>query len=158
MTIIGRITDGGCRVDPGKADGIRGVRVMLQDGSYTVTDEDGRYHFEGVRPGLHVVQIDPSTLPLDREAIDCARSTQSAGSAVSRFVEGRGGALKRADFRAAASAPRAAPKTVAVETPKVSSDSEAAGAGRDWLAGQAPGIGWLFPEIDRKSTRLNSSH
>ena len=148
MTIIGRITDGGCSVDPGKADGIGGVRVMLQDGSYTVTDEEGRYHFEGVRPGLHVVQIDPSTLPLDREAIDCARSTQSAGSAISRFVEGRGGALKRADFRAAQSTPRAAPKTVAIETPNVLSDPEAAGAGRDWLAGQTPGIAWLFPESD----------
>ena len=148
MTIIGRITDGGCTVDPGKADGIMGVRVMLQDGSYTVTDEDGRYHFEGVRPGLHVVQIDPSTLPLDREAIDCARSTQSAGSAISRFVEGRGGALKRADFRAVASAPRAAPIKAAIEAPKVLSDPEAAGAGRDWLAGQAPGIGWLFPDTD----------
>lgn len=148
MTIIGRITDGGCAVDPGKADGIMGVRVMLQDGSYTVTDEDGRYHFEGVRPGLHVVQIDPSTLPLDREAIDCARSTQSAGSAISRFVEGRGGALKRADFRAVASAPRAAPNNVAIEAPKVLSDPEAAGAGRDWTAGQAPGIGWLFPDAD----------
>src|SRR3546814_15691100 len=89
MTIIVRITDGGCRVDPGKADGIRGVRVMLQDGSYTVTDEDGRYHYEGVRPGLHVVQIDPSTLPLDREAIDCARATQSAGRDRERGVEGK---------------------------------------------------------------------
>jgi uncharacterized repeat protein (TIGR01451 family) len=148
MTIIGRITDGGCAVDPGKADGIMGVRVMLQDGSYTVTDEDGRYHFEGVRPGLHVVQIDPSTLPLDRAAIDCARSTQSAGSPISRFVEGRGGALKRADFRAVASAPRAAPNTVAIEAPKVLSDPDAAGSGRDWLAGQAPGIGWLFPDVD----------
>ena len=148
MTIIGRITDGGCGVDPGKADSVVGVRVMLQDGSYTVTDADGRYHFEGVRPGLHVVQIDPSTLPLDREAIDCARSTQSAGSAISRFVEGRGGALKRADFRAVASAPRAAPNHAAVEAPKVLSDPEAAGSGRDWLTGQAPGIGWLFPDID----------
>jgi uncharacterized repeat protein (TIGR01451 family) len=148
MTIIGRITDGGCAVNPAKADGIMGVRVMLQDGSYTVTDEDGRYHFEGVRPGLHVVQIDPSTLPLDREAIDCARSTQSAGSAISRFVEGRGGALKRADFRAVASAPRAAPIKAAIEAPKVLSDPEAAGAGRDWPAGQAPGIGWLFPDAD----------
>src|SRR3546814_18635716 len=99
MTIIGRITDGGCRVDPGKADGIRGVRVMLQDGSYTVTDEDGRNHFEGVRPGLHVVQIAPSTLPLDRQAIDCARSTQRAGSAVARVVEGRGGESRRAQCR-----------------------------------------------------------
>ncbi|MGR4892051.1 hypothetical protein ACIPPQ_13565 [Sphingopyxis sp. LARHCG72] len=148
MTIIGRITDGGCAVNPGKADGIMGVRVMLQDGSYTVTDEDGRYHFEGVRPGLHVVQIDPSTLPLDREAIDCARSTQSAGSAISRFVEGRGGALKRADFRAVASAPRVAPVKAAIEAPKVLSDPEAAGAGRDWPAGQTPGIGWLFPDAD----------
>ena len=148
MTIIGRISDGGCRVDPGKADGIMGVRVMLQDGSYTVTDEDGRYHFEGVRPGLHVVQVDPSTLPLDREAIDCARSTQSAGSPISRFVEGRGGALKRADFRAVASARRAAPNMVAVEAPMIPSDPEAAGSGRDWLAGQAPGIDWLFPDLD----------
>lgn len=148
MTIIGRITDGGCSIDPGKAGGIMGVRVMLHDGSYTVTDQDGRYHFEGVRPGLHVVQIDPSTLPLDREAVDCARSTQSAGSAISRFVEGRGGALKRADFRAAASTPRAAPNLTTITAPTVLSDPEAAGAGRDWLAGQAPGIAWLFPEID----------
>lgn len=148
MTIIGRITDGGCTVDPRKADGIAGVRVMLQDGSYTVTDEDGRYHFEGVRPGLHVVQIDPSTLPLDRAPINCARSAQSAGSAISRFVEGRGGALKRADFRAVASAPRAAAKIPAVAAPVILSDPEAAGAGRDWLAGQTPGIAWLFPATD----------
>lgn len=148
MTIIGRVTDGGCAVDPARADGIMGVRVMLQDGSYTVTDEDGRYHFEGVRPGLHVVQIDPSTLPLDRAPLDCAPSTQSAGSAISRFVEGRGGALKRADFRAAASAPRAAPATTARPAAIPLSDPEAAGAGRDWLAGQEAGIGWLFPAAD----------
>ena len=148
MTVIGRITDGGCTVNPGKAPGIAGVRVMLQDGSYTVTDEDGRYHFEGVRPGLHVVQIDPSTLPLDREAIDCARSTASAGSPISRFVEGRGGSLKRADFRAVAAAPRTAPNKAQFEAPTPLTDPEAAGANRDWLAGQAPGIGWLFPEAD----------
>lgn len=148
MTIIGRITDGGCGVNPGKAHGVAGVRVMLQDGSYTVTDEDGRYHFEGVRPGLHVVQIDPTTLPLDREAIDCSRSTASAGSAISRFVEGRGGSLKRADFRATAAAPRSAPGKAHFEAPKPLSDPEAAGANRDWLAGQTPGIGWLFPEPD----------
>ncbi|WP_083734262.1 DUF11 domain-containing protein [Sphingopyxis sp. KK2] len=148
MTIIGRITDGGCAVNPGKAAGIGGVRVMLQDGSYAVTDQDGRYHFEGVRPGLHVVQIDPSTLPLDREPVDCARSTASAGSAISRFVQGRGGSLKRADFRAIASAPRAAPDLQAADAPVVLSDPEAAGAGRDWLTGQAPGIAWLFPAPD----------
>jgi len=162
MTIIGRITDGGCGVDPGKANGIAGVRVMLQDGSYTVTDPDGRYHFEGVRPGLHVVQIDPSTLPLDREAIDCARSTQSAGSAISRFVEGRGGALKRADFRARAAAPRAAPTTAVIEAPVLLTDPDAAGANRDWLAGQTAGIAWLFPDLEHnpraKSVRAAIKH
>lgn len=148
MTIIGRITDGGCSVDPGQARGVAGVRVMLQDGSYTVTDEGGRYHFEGIRPGLHVVQIDPSTLPLDLAAVDCARSTASAGSPISRFVEGRGGSLKRADFRAAAAAPRAAPSAKTFEAPEPMSDPDAAGANRDWLAGEAPGIGWLFPDPD----------
>ena len=126
-----------------------GVRVMLQDGSYTVTDEDGRYHFEGVRPGLHVVQIDPSTLPLDREAIDCARSTQSAGSAISRFVEGRGGSLKRADFRAVQTAPRVDTRKAATPLPPVLTDPQAAGAERDWFAGQEPGTGFLYPETDQ---------
>jgi hypothetical protein len=163
MTIIGRVTGGGCDVDPGKARGIGGVRVMLQDGSYAVTDADGLYHFEGIRPGLHVVQIDPSTLPLDSEAVDCARSAASAGSAISRFVEGRGGALKRADFRARSAAPRAAPeRPAAAETRTTLSDPEAAGAGRDWLAGETPGIGWLFPAPDHnpraKSVRAAIKH
>lgn len=162
MTIIGRITDDGCAVDPAKARGIDGVRVMLQDGSYTVTDEDGRYHFEGVRPGLHVVQIDPSTLPPDREAVDCARSTASAGNALSRFVEGRGGALKRADFSARAAPARAAATQPSPALPHVASDPEAAGANRDWLAGQNPGIEWLFPAADHnpraKSVRAAIKH
>ena len=162
MTIIGRITDGGCAVDPGDAKGIGGVRVMLQDGSYTVTDENGRYHFEGVRPGTHVVQIDPSTLPLDRAPAECARSTASAGSAISRFVEGRGGSLKRADFRAVASTPRQAAKIQTIERAPVRSDPDAAGAGRDWFAGQQPGIAWLFPDPDHnpraKSVRVVIKH
>ncbi len=145
FTIIGRITDGGCSVDPRKANGIGGIRVMLQDGTYTITDIDGRYHFEGIKPGLHVVQIDPSTFPADMAPVDCAQNTRSAGSAISRFVEGRGGALKRADFRAHQVAPR---EIVTVETyqkPEIMSDPEAAGAEQDWLTGQTPGIGWLFP-------------
>lgn len=100
IVIVGRVTAGGCGVDFDAARGIAGVRVMLQDGSFTITDSDGAYHFEGVRPGLHVVQIDPSSLPPGSQATDCARNTRAAGSPISRFVEGRGGELKRADFRA----------------------------------------------------------
>ena len=92
---------------------------MLQDGSYTVTDEDGRYHFEGVRPGLHVVQIDPSTLPLDAKR-STAPALRKARARLSRFVEGRGGALKRADFTRHRQRPRAAPKASSIVAPTVS--------------------------------------
>lgn len=146
MTILGRVTDGGCSADPDKAAGIAGVRVMLEDGSYAVTDRDGRYHFEGVTPGTHVVQLDDMTLPADRAASDCARNSRSAGRAFSRFVDGRGGALKRVDFKLVEVAPRAGAAAAARPRPVAMSNPEAAGAERDWLAGEEPGIAWLFPE------------
>jgi uncharacterized repeat protein (TIGR01451 family) len=146
FTLIGRVTEGGCSVDPRKAVGIAGVRVMLQDGTYAVTDKDGRYHFEGLVPGLHVVQVDPSSFPLDQKPVDCARNTRSAGSAISRFVEGRGGSLKRADFRAVQTAAREDLRIKAEPLPPIMSDPEAAGAERDWFTGQTAGTGFLFPE------------
>ncbi len=162
FTLIGRVTEGGCTVDPRKTKGIAGVRVMLQDGTYTVTDVDGRYHFEGLIPGVHVVQVDPSTFPLDQKPVDCAQNTRSAGSAISRFVEGRGGSLKRADFRAVQTAPREDSRKAAMPLPPVLSDPEAAGAERDWFAGQEPGTGFVFPETGYnprvKSVRVAVKH
>src|SRR4029079_97397 len=76
MTIVGRVTEGGCNADP-TAPGVHGVRIMLEDGSYSVNDEERRYHFGGVEPALHVVQLDDHTLPADRSAIDCAHDTRS---------------------------------------------------------------------------------
>ncbi|MFK7841700.1 MAG: hypothetical protein AB8B54_05500 [Sphingorhabdus sp.] len=162
FTLIGRITDGGCTVNPQEAAGIGGVRVMLQDGTYTVTDNDGRYHFEGIRPGLHVVQVDPSTFPADMAPIDCAQNTRSAGSNISRFVEGRGGALKRADFRAHKVAAREISTQTLYKKPEVMTDPEAAGAGRDWVSNKEPGIAWIFPEEDHnpriKALRVAIQH
>ncbi len=146
MTILGRITDGGCEADPAKAPGVAGVRVMLEDGSYAVTDRDGRYHFEGVTPGTHVVQLDDMTLPADRAVADCARNSRSAGRAFSRFVDGRAGALKRVDFKLVAVPARASRTAAAKPRPAAATDPVAAGADRDWLSGQEPGIAWLFPE------------
>ena len=149
FTLVGRVTEGGCKLDPRKAKGISGVRVMLQDGTYTVTDEDGRYHFEGLIPGIHVVQVDPNSFPLDQAPIDCAQNTRSAGSAISRFVEGRGGSLKRVDFRAVQTAPRVDTRKAATPLPPVLTDPQAAGAERDWFAGQELGTGFLFPDTDQ---------
>ena len=162
LTIIGRITEGGCLLDPRKAKGIGGVRVMLQDGTYSVTDPDGRYHFEGVRPGTHVVQIDPSTLPLDQEPVDCARSTRSAGSSISRFIEGRGGSLLRADFRAVATTPRTDTAIARPVRPAIASEANAAGAGANWFADETPIPAWVFPAEDHnprtKAIRIAVRH
>lgn len=100
MTIIGRVTEGPCTLAEAERRGIPGVRVMLEDGSFAVTDADGRYHFEGVVPGTHVVQVAPMTLPEGGRFVDCTGNTRSAGSAISRFAIGQGGSLVVADFHA----------------------------------------------------------
>ncbi len=97
MTIIGRITEGECR-EQATRRGVPGVQVMLEDGSFAITDSDGRYHFDGVVPGTHVVAASASTLPVGGQFINCGRSTREAGSATSRFVRGRGGSLSVANF------------------------------------------------------------
>jgi hypothetical protein len=87
-------------MDDAQRRGIAGVRVMLEDGSFAITDADGRYHFEGVVPGTHVVQVARMTLPEGAQLVDCSGSTRNAGSAMSRFAIGQGGSLVVADFHA----------------------------------------------------------
>ncbi|MFM7348611.1 MAG: hypothetical protein ACKO01_03895, partial [Erythrobacter sp.] len=113
MTIIGRITAGDCRLPEKERTGLGGVRVMLEDGSFAITDGDGRYHFEGVLPGTHVVQVARVTLPEGARMTDCSRSTRNAGSALSRFAIGQGGSLVVADFHAVLPKGKAAPVTAA---------------------------------------------
>jgi fimbrial isopeptide formation D2 family protein len=144
MTVIGRVTQGDCTIR-GARIGIAGVRIMMEDGSFAITDADGRYHFEGVTPGTHVVQAQAATLPAGGRFIDCSRSTRNSKSANSRFVTGWGGSLKVADFFAIV--PEQAAAATVADKP-VASDRTAAGAETDWLkVGNGP-IDWLFPTID----------
>ena len=151
MTLIGQITDGGCTVD-GEHIGIPGVRVVLEDGSFAITDAEGRYHFDGLVPGTHVVQALTNTLPKGGQFTDCARSTRSAGSASSRFVIGQGGSLAVADFSATLPYKQVVKSSDQKEKERdeaeVAETRAAAGAEIDWLAqGDGP-IDFLFPAID----------
>lgn len=146
FTIVGRIVAGDCKVHPDQATGIAGVRVIMEDGTYTVTDEDGRYHFEGIIPGTHVVQVDPESFPLDQAPVNCANNTRTAGSAISRFVDGIGGSVKRADFYSKTVPAREGRAAKVAPLPEALSDPDAAGTNRDWTTGQTAGIGFLFPE------------
>jgi uncharacterized repeat protein (TIGR01451 family) len=41
---------------------VAGVRVVLDNGRYAISDEDGRFSFTGVRPGPRLLRLDPATL------------------------------------------------------------------------------------------------
>ncbi|RNJ62610.1 MAG: DUF11 domain-containing protein [Porphyrobacter sp. IPPAS B-1204] len=152
MTIIGRITAGPCTFDETQRTGIAGVRVMLEDGSFAVTDADGRYHFEGVVPGTHVVQVSRMTLPEGARMVDCSASTRNARSASSRFAIGQGGSLVVADFHAvlpeaASPAPVAAPAPEAAPV-KPANPAEPSTAPTDFLALGDGEDGFLAPAAD----------
>ena len=149
MTIIGRVTAGGCR-SAEKLRGIPGVRVLLEDGSFALTDIDGRYHFEGVVPGTHVVQASSMTLPEGGEFVNCQNDTRNAGSPTSRFAIGQGGSLVVADFHAAL--PEGALVMAAEDATGLAPALELEGhletPETDWLAlGDGPD-GWLTPAVD----------
>jgi uncharacterized repeat protein (TIGR01451 family) len=98
-TLMGRVTSGACgAASEEAADGVEGVRVYLEDGSFVVSDRRGLFHFEGVRAGLHVVQLDLDSLPEGYEANPCTQNSRFAGRAFSQFVETQGGTLWRTDF------------------------------------------------------------
>ena len=99
--VIGRVSEGACGSDDFGGKGLAGVRVYLEDGTFSVTDENGYYHFAGVTSGSHVVQMDVQSLPGFYEPLPCAQDEghSFAGRPFSQFVEIQGGTLWRSDFR-----------------------------------------------------------
>ncbi len=97
--LMGRVSTGACSEETGDGNkGVKGARIYLEDGSFVISDSQGLFHFEGVRPGLHVVQLDLDSLPDGYEAFACTENSRFAGRAFSQFVETQGGTLWRTDF------------------------------------------------------------
>ncbi|MFI4968319.1 MAG: OmpA family protein, partial [Gammaproteobacteria bacterium] len=94
-TLIGRVVVG---CDAQGKQGVEKARVVMEDGSYAITDKNGDYHFQAVTNGTHVVQLDMPSLPKGYEPMSCEQTTRRAGRDYSQFVEVHGGALWRADF------------------------------------------------------------
>jgi uncharacterized repeat protein (TIGR01451 family) len=104
--LIGRVIVGSCddKVD-NDIKGLANARVLLEDGRYVQTDQEGRWHMDDIRPGTHVVQLDLDSLPEGYEAQTCEKNTRFAGRNFSQFVKVRGGTLWRADFHVRKRAP-----------------------------------------------------
>jgi hypothetical protein len=148
--VMGRVVEGGCEDDAAGEQGVAGVRVYLEDGRNSTTDREGKYHFNDVTPGSHVVQVDEITLPEGLEPLACPGRVRQAGSGRSQFVDARAGSLWRADFRVVrtATAPDAATTPAPAPTPDATVESPApapAPAAAIDLATLEPGIGWVLP-------------
>ncbi len=98
-TLVGRVLTQGCDANAhAKGGGLSGVRVYMEDGRFSSTDEYGRFHFDGVNNNTHVIQVDHATVPAYYEFVACEESTRFAGNLWSQFVDLKGGALWRSDF------------------------------------------------------------
>lgn len=75
---------------------VAGVRLYLENGAFVVTDENGQYSFYGIDPGLHVLKLDSSTLPLGIKPY--AFEQAFAYDAESRFIDLMPGDFHQANF------------------------------------------------------------
>ena len=84
------------KVQGDKEPGIPGVRIYLEDGTYILTDSEGKYSFYGLSPRTHVLKVDETTLPGGSELE--VLSNRNAGDATSMFADLKAGELFKADF------------------------------------------------------------
>jgi uncharacterized repeat protein (TIGR01451 family) len=95
--LFGRVYIGDCDGNV-EQEGISGVRIYLENGTYVVSDEDGMWHIESLEAGSHVVQLDTDTLPKYLDLVACDNYGSHAGSEFSQFVDVAKGTMWRTDF------------------------------------------------------------
>jgi uncharacterized repeat protein (TIGR01451 family) len=76
--------------------GIPGVRLYFSDGTWLVSDSEGKYSYCGLPPNSHTLKVDPSTLPVGARLT--TSSNRNLGDADSLFLDLKNGELHRADF------------------------------------------------------------
>ena len=76
--------------------GIPGVRMYFEDGTWMVSDSEGKYSYCGLPPKSHTLKVDVSTLPVGSRLT--TSSNRNLGDADSLFIDLKNGELHRADF------------------------------------------------------------
>lgn len=85
------------RIQDENEQGVKDVKIYTEDGRYVVTDNDGKYHFDNIRPGTHVLKIDPITLP-PKSRLGIV-DNRNMGDPNSRFVDIFPGDMMKVNFR-----------------------------------------------------------
>ncbi|MFH1499464.1 MAG: hypothetical protein ABII82_16765 [Verrucomicrobiota bacterium] len=81
--------------DPGEP-GVPGVRLILEDGTYAITDGEGQYSIYGQRAVTHALKLDPHTLPAGAKL--GGNSPRFGRDPGSRFVDLKKHELHKANF------------------------------------------------------------
>ncbi|WP_353085021.1 SdrD B-like domain-containing protein [Stenotrophomonas sp.] len=76
--------------------GIPGVRLYFSDGTWVISDSEGKYSYCGLPPQSHTLKVDAGTLPLGARLT--TSSNRNLGDADSLFLDLKNGELHRADF------------------------------------------------------------
>ncbi len=76
--------------------GIPGVRLYFEDGTWMISDIEGKYSYCGLPPQSHTLKVDASTLPVGARLT--TSSNRNLGDADSLFIDLKNGELHRADF------------------------------------------------------------
>ncbi|MGH8036289.1 MAG: SdrD B-like domain-containing protein [Stenotrophomonas sp.] len=76
--------------------GIPGVRLYFSDGTWVISDSEGKYSHCGLPPQSHTLKVDASTLPVGAHLT--TSSNRNLGDADSLFLDLKNGELHRADF------------------------------------------------------------
>jgi large repetitive protein len=76
--------------------GIPAVRMYMEDGTYFITDSEGKYSYCGIAPKSHVLVVDMLTMP--RGSRLTTTSSRNLGDANSLFLDTKKGELLRGDF------------------------------------------------------------
>lgn len=76
--------------------GIPGVRLYFSDGTWLVSDVEGKYSYCGLPANSHTLKVDASTLPHGSRLT--TSSNRNLGDADSLFLDLKNGELHRADF------------------------------------------------------------
>ena len=98
--LIGRVFSGKC--DNAKEQyPVKNARLYLNNGRTVLTDDNGRWHVEGLDAGSYVIQLDEASLPNGVIASPCKKIAQHTGKRYARMLQLTKGNIWRADFHVA---------------------------------------------------------
>ena len=96
--IIGKVffDDNQNKYQDSTENGVKGIELMMEDGTRIVTGDDGKYSVPDVLPGEHVIRVRTHTLP--KEAFLEMGYNDFARDSTSRFVNVTESGIARVDF------------------------------------------------------------